>query len=224
MTIGIYKLNFTGTDKTYVGQSINIERRFKEHIVSLKKGFANCKLLNAFIHYGTPTIEILCECSALELNKLEDEAIEIFNSVDNGFNLLFNATTAVHGEKNPNSKYSNEEIICVFNLLLDPKIPFKEISKITGVHYNTIAQIAALNTHNWLQEKFPQKYIALIKAKNMRQKGMHVLYPLIKDPSKVVYSITSSITTFAKEHNLGISGLSKLLKGKGITHRGWTLA
>ena len=37
MTCGIYKLVFNGTAKIYIGQSLNIESRYRDHVYFLNK-------------------------------------------------------------------------------------------------------------------------------------------------------------------------------------------
>ena len=44
MTIGIYLLRFNGTHKVYVGQSINIEKRYTDHLYVLKRGLGTYKM------------------------------------------------------------------------------------------------------------------------------------------------------------------------------------
>ena len=45
MTIGIYRLVFKDTDKCYIGQSVHIEKRFKDHLNSFKTETATTKLM-----------------------------------------------------------------------------------------------------------------------------------------------------------------------------------
>ena len=51
MTTGIYQLVFKGTDKVYIGQSIDIEHRYKGHISCLQLGKGVSKLQNAYNIY-----------------------------------------------------------------------------------------------------------------------------------------------------------------------------
>ena len=91
MTCGIYLLRFNGTKAVYVGQSINIEERYSSHIRYMRAKTTSHKLQYAYDTYGIPTLEILVECDKELLNETENEAIAIFNSVENGFNTLSNA-------------------------------------------------------------------------------------------------------------------------------------
>lgn len=232
MTIGIYKLNFIGTDKVYIGQSVNIESRFKEHLYKLKadKHF-NYKISDTFKIFGTPNYEILKTCSIQELNIYEIQYIKKFNSCNNGLNILEGDIRYINniGENHPNSKYSNEKIIEVFKLLIDLKyIPLKEISNITGVTLYTIQNISCLKSHSWLQEMFPNEYKQLQKLKGKRNsssaKGRGIKYPKLLSPSGEIFSNIEHLTKFAIEHSLAPTRLCMLFNGKSKMHRGWKLA
>jgi group I intron endonuclease len=70
----------------YIGQSINIEERWK----SEKKGLINKNIKNDFIEFGIDnfSFEVLEEVASLnERNKREKYYIEFFNSIEKGYNL-----------------------------------------------------------------------------------------------------------------------------------------
>jgi group I intron endonuclease len=86
---GIYKVT-SPTNCIYIGQSINILRRWNEY--SRLKGCAkNSRLLNSLSKYGFENhkFEILHQCKIEELNNYEIYYIELFNSfdTDHGLNL-----------------------------------------------------------------------------------------------------------------------------------------
>lgn len=58
MTSGIYKLTFTSGD-TYIGKSINVENRYKQHLQSFVLGEAATKMQLAYSKFGTPVSECL---------------------------------------------------------------------------------------------------------------------------------------------------------------------
>lgn len=229
MTIGIYLLKFTGTDKVYIGQSLRIEERFTKHKYRLKNNLANSKLLAAYSQFGMPSLEILLECNESDdLDSLENEAIEIFNSVNNGFNINTKAGgggVGLRGELHGNSKYDSNIIKEVFKqLLLD--IPFKEINQSTSVEISTIRDISKGKSHRWLSEIYPEDYDLLKDLKYTRvyntaeYKG--IIYPKIKDPAGNIHFI-KNLSSFAKEHGLNKSHLCGVLNGKRKTHLGWQL-
>lgn len=232
MTCGIYLLKFNGTDKIYVGQSVNIEYRYKKHIQALKRGTSNYKLQKEYSYRGEPYLEVLLDCPASELNECENEAIQIYNSVNNGFNIAEFADIHSEGEKNPASKYSEQQIEQVFELLLDLSYRYKDIEEKTNVSLSTIRHIANLEAHTWLQTKYPDKYELLKSYKGkLRQQSTNsaeqrgIVYSPIMSPEGKEYIVTN-VAAFAREYGLDSSSLSKVLKRvpRYLSHKGWKLA
>lgn len=236
MTCGIYILNFNGTSKVYVGQSQNIETRYLQHLVSMKNGTANTKLLEAYQLYGAPTYTIVAECSIGELGSLEEEAIDIWDSVSNGFNIYQYANQAPLNREygSCSCKYLKTEIIEVFKLLIYSDMSFKEIEDITRVKHSTVANIAAIKSHIWLKEEFPSEYQLLCAKKESRRsiisnsvlsnklsaKAKGIVYPKIKDPLGNIYTIDNAYK-FAKQHGLAPNHFQEVLNGHRKSHKGW---
>lgn len=231
MNTGIYRLVFKGTHKVYVGQAENIEYRYTRHIKALKDGSSSVKLMEAYRLYGTPSIEILCLCSLEELDKYENEAIDIFNAVADGFN-TYDASrgrSSNCGIWTSNSKFTEEQIEKVFFMLLDPVTPFKVIEIDTGVPIGSINMLAQGLTHKELQDKFPNEYAKLIQLKGSRiaysncAKNRGIQYPVLVSPEGTEYSNISNVKQFALEHDLKYDGLHRLLrKTRGNSYKGWT--
>lgn len=232
MTIGIYLLRFTGFDGVYIGQSINIEHRYKSHIASLKSNTCNSKMYEAYKLYGVPILEILCECGIDNLDITEDTYIKEYNSVLEGLNIYRYANEAPckQGEASGNHKYTDEDILKVFNYLVDcPTMPFINIVENTNVSIDTIRKISSLVHHTWLKDKYPERYHILETLKGNRgtklkcAKELGICYPKIKSPTGEVF-IVEHLTNFAKQHGLCKSSLCLLLNRKQKTHKGWLLA
>lgn len=228
MTCGIYLLRFKDTNKVYVGQSTNIEARYKSHLNRMANEISSYKLNEAYKVYGTPSLEILNECLEHELNTFENEAIEIFNSCSEGFNSLDKADICpnLKGPLHGRSKYTVEQIEQVFNILVnDFDISYKDISNITGVPTNRISSIRIGDTHSWLAEKFPIEY-ELLKTRPQYKcsgKDRGITYPAIVSPEGLIYNITN-MTKFANEHGLSQGSLGCVLRGSRKVHKGWKLA
>lgn len=79
MTCGIYKLDF-GDDYYYIGKSINIEDRFKQHCTRLNNGTAAKLLQKAFNEYGTPSYKVVRQCHPDHLDVLEAIYISAYNN------------------------------------------------------------------------------------------------------------------------------------------------
>lgn len=231
MTVGVYLLRFDGTNKVYVGQSITIENRLKSHLVKLRAGRGSRKLQEAYDLYGTPKLEILVECLTSELDDIENEAISIFDSVENGFNIMSNSghRSQLHGDSCGNAKYTNDQIIEVFLLLVySAELTQRNIAEVTGVSVSVINDISRLATHGWLAKEFPMEYGLLETNLNTRRIGRRtakargIEYPTITSPDGVEYTV-DSIRGFAREHNLNHSSLGKVLRGQANSHAGWAL-
>lgn len=92
--IGIYKIINNINNKVYIGQSINIEKRIKEHF--WKANNSNDRSFNSILHqairkYGSEnfTYEVIAECSVEEIDELEHKYIAQYNCISpNGYNIL----------------------------------------------------------------------------------------------------------------------------------------
>jgi hypothetical protein len=172
MTCGIYKLSFDGTHKVYIGQSNNIENRLRTHKNFMKSSKCSKKLKEAYLLYGIPKIEIILECGLTELDSCENEAINIWNSVSEGFNTLQKAGDSpkylAKGEEHVGCIYSNKEIEEAFLLMVNSSLTLKQISEVTGVGYATIRGIRSQHNHKWLEEKYPIEYTSMIYTKGKR--------------------------------------------------------
>lgn len=87
--IGIYKIT-SPSGKVYIGQSINIKKRFLNYKRLLCKG--QTRLYSSFIKHGVNNhiFEIIIECNINELNELERYYQELYNCIGlNGLNCQY---------------------------------------------------------------------------------------------------------------------------------------
>lgn len=136
--IGIYKITNLINNKSYIGQSINIEDRWAHHKRYPLK-YSNYPLYMAFEKYGLENFEfsILEECSLQELNDKEIFYISVFNSYYNGYN----QTLGGSGSSGNFIKISNENLLEIYDLLLNSNLSQKEIAKMFSVGEDTISEI-----------------------------------------------------------------------------------
>jgi predicted GIY-YIG superfamily endonuclease len=90
MSIGIYKIQNLLNGKIYIGQSVDIEKRWSTHKAELKNNYHhNIHLQSAWNKYGENNFEfsIVEECIIDQLNQREIYWISQFNSFENGYNL-----------------------------------------------------------------------------------------------------------------------------------------
>lgn len=94
--IGIYKIT-SPTGKIYIGQSINIQKRFNKYKSALCK--KQTRLYYSFIKYGTLNhiFEILLICKKEDLNNKERHYQDLFNCTSD---LGLNCTLTKSDEKN----------------------------------------------------------------------------------------------------------------------------
>lgn len=91
MTIGIYTISSSHSDRLYVGSSVNIIKRFKDHITKLIAGKHHSYKLQNHFNACKPilTLNIIDECDESELAPLEFFYINYYDAVNNGFNVTY---------------------------------------------------------------------------------------------------------------------------------------
>lgn len=83
--IGIYKIFNIINNKVYIGQSIDIQRRFSEHMRALNDNCHYNKHLQAsYNKYGQEAFlyEVLCTCEIADLDDMEVFFIDYYNSMN----------------------------------------------------------------------------------------------------------------------------------------------
>lgn len=101
MRSGIYEIKCIVNSMPYVGQTIDIDRRWVDHLKELNNGtHHSLKLQSDFNNYGIKAFSftVLKECDIEFLNLFEAYYIELFNSVEDGYNTR-NVDQLVRGEK-----------------------------------------------------------------------------------------------------------------------------
>lgn len=83
MTSGVYQLTFT-SGNTYIGKSINIENRWKQHFDKLSKGCAAANMQAEFDKYGYPEGKTVFECHPDHIDIVEACFINRLKPVLNG--------------------------------------------------------------------------------------------------------------------------------------------
>ena len=87
---GVYVWNLIGTDKYYVGQSIDVCARTMQHLASVEDPESNTKWAKALKEFGPQAFEIVrgvpCTADKEKLDALEVELIQQYNAYYDGFN------------------------------------------------------------------------------------------------------------------------------------------
>lgn len=87
--IGIYKIENKINNKVYIGQSTNIQKRWKEHLNNYETHRYDYAIYKAMEKYGIEnfSFEVLEECSIEQISEKEQYWIKHFNSYNNGYNM-----------------------------------------------------------------------------------------------------------------------------------------
>jgi hypothetical protein len=220
---GIYKLLFK-TGAFYIGQTVNLDIRKKEHYRLLLLGthhnykvqelYDNLKELPEFI------VEI--ECNTSELNTHENTLIDLSNKfclnikAGGDSNFGYNALT---------SKYLSSDIELAFLLLVEnPGILHKEVADFVGIDINTVHDISAGRNRAFteMKELYPEKYSKLIKQKAANTRGKNTVVLQHVD-GRIVKLISGEYSEFCRTNNVQTSNLSKVITGKRTSTMGWSL-
>lgn len=119
---GVYKITNIINLKVYIGQSINIKLRWKDHINSLRRGDSSCTLLQrAWNKYreNNFVFEILELCSEDVLDEVEAKYINLYDAcnTNKGYNIEHGGNKNKHlteetkkkiGDANRGRKFSDE--------------------------------------------------------------------------------------------------------------------
>ena len=136
MSIGIYKIENLINGSIYIGQSIDIEKRWSTHISILNQNnHYNAHLQNAWNKYGSENFKfsIIEECKQFELNDREIYWINKYDSFINGYNLT-------PGGGNTES-FSKSVIQFDMNgKELNRYFSISEAETITGINYSMISE------------------------------------------------------------------------------------
>lgn len=224
---GIYCIYFEEAyGKYYVGCSINIEKRIKEHISAFSRGnHPNAYLQNTYNKYGSPTIEILEYCSISILAEKEIYYIKQLDSFVNGFNNTNGGEGGGYGEGSNSASHKEETYILILRMLAYTNYTFSEISRYTDASVHIIKHISGLRNHGYLESIDPAAYTILrSKYKNRDNSAgtKGIVYPKLTSPMGEVHLVTN-IHEFARIHGLQYQNLHKVLTGKRKVHLGWKL-
>lgn len=127
MSCGIYKIENLKNGMIYIGQSVNIERRWAAHRCAAKQDKNNYPLYSDIRLYGEKnfSFEIVEFCEKEELDAREVYWIEKYNSYNNGYNNTLGGSD-VQGEKNPRALLTRDMVYDI-RQMYNNHIPFREV-------------------------------------------------------------------------------------------------
>lgn len=238
MTVGIYQLSWNEEDSlVYIGQSINIEYRYKQHSSALEGNIhSNYKLQEMYNKYVTlPNLSIIEECVASDLDILEISWTKEFDSINNGLNIISAGSGGGRGLTHSGSKYTKFQILKVFSLLYKTVLTYEQVANKARLSKYLVHNIAGGNHHLWLKEFFPEQFQLMLSNKVVRSKlnvrsseREGLIHPKLVSPEGEVFTV-NNIRDFCKNHSVlstwctsTPSSIAKVLKGTKASHKGWT--
>ena len=231
MTCGIYMIQNKINNKMYIGQTVNIKERWKDHRAELRGGYhSNKHLQRSWDKYGEESFEfsILLECEESQLNTFEEYYIFELMTYDPwvGYNKTYGGdgcrcteetrkkmSEANKGENHPfYGKHHTEET----------KIKLSEANK--GKHHTeeTKKKLSEANKGKTLSYETRKKMSKAHKSKispdsSKRSKPVVQIDP---DTNKVV-KVWGSAREAEKQGGFNQSNISSCCKGKLKTHKGF---
>lgn len=236
MSIGIYKIENLNTKKIYIGQSINIQKRFKEHQRNGK--YNDSTLIDSDItNLGIEnfSFEILEECSVAELNDKEKYYISYYNSIyPNGYN----KTTGGTSENSMFLKYSPQILQQIISDLKNSELSIKEIANKYNLDVSMIYYLNRGDYHYQEKEIYPlrkvqdlrkQHHYCLDCGTELKTNSakrcpacMHLSQRKVQRPSREELKEkirNMPFTEIAKEFNVGDNTIRKWCKSENLPSR-----
>lgn len=163
--IGIYKITNLLNGKSYIGQSVHIERRWIEHCLPSKSSIIS----KAIQQYGKNNFkfEVLEECSKNQLNQRENFWIQYYNTLTpNGYNIAED-TESVHTTY---CYYDKEILFSIIEDLKHSNLTFKQIGEKYHLNSSTISRINSGMIHVQEGLIYPIRITQKNTSKNLIQK------------------------------------------------------
>lgn len=152
--IGIYKIENLINHKVYIGQSIHIERRWKEHCFPS----ASSIISKAIKKYGKEnfSFQIIEECLEEELDEKEIYYIKQFDCiVPNGYNIK---DYTEHGETTF-CHYNKDIFQSIIEDIKQNKLSFQEISEKYDITKRSVYYINKGDIHHIENESYPLREV-----------------------------------------------------------------
>lgn len=178
---GVYKITNKVNNKIYIGSSVNVYTRWRNHIYELNNNkHSNNYLQNAWNKYGFNNFEfkIIEKCNKDNVRYREQYYINLFNCCDRdiGYNIMPKVDMTELSEETKNkisisnkgkhigenasaNVYPEKIILNVIDELLNTNKTYTEIANKYGMRYQTVANIAEKRQWFYLTENisFPKR-------------------------------------------------------------------
>jgi len=234
--IGIYKFQNKINSCIYIGQSLDIERRYKDHINRAKNNFKSNSEYDSPLHrairkYGIENFifEIIEECSKEQLNEREQYWIAFYNSYNNGYNCTTGGNNAEHSKK-----FDDDFITIIQQLLIENQMTYEEIHKKYNISMGRISEINTGKVGYNNKFNYPlrtlkkiEKYICPI-CKKQKNKNAEICSECYKKSLKngrpnreelKKFIRTMSFTQIAQKYNVTDNAIRKWCDAENLPRR-----
>lgn len=217
MTQGIYQIKNLKTNKIYIGQSKNIEYRWKQHQNNFLSHLDGSPLLyQAFIKEGIEnfSFSILEEVKDEKLLNEREEFYILKNNTlsPNGYNCIL-PTDSLRGEHNIKNKISKQEVDEIKNLLKNSKLTIKEIANKYNLSLSNIYRINRGEIWNDFTQLYPIRFENQLARKG--SKNGHSLFTedeVYNIRKQYVYKSVDELYEEYKD-KCSYSGFKKIVQG-----------
>lgn len=233
MICGIYKITNNINSKVYIGQSINIHRRWKDEKANAFSGQSNeydTKRSRAFRKYGLEnfTFEVIEECEPSELNSREKYWISYYNSHIDGYNMTMGGDSTAHVNQLSNIKQVEE----IINDLRNSTLTGIEIGQKYGVSDQTISDINRGRSWRLENVSYPIRshqvtHYCEVCGKEVSQRGCLCVecynkqQRIVERPDKETLLeeiATSSFEAVGRKYGVSGNAIKKWCKTYGLPH------
>lgn len=162
---GVYVITNINNNKLYIGSSVDIHRRWKQH----KRDLMNNKhhsshLQSAYNKYGSNVFkyQILELCNEEDLYSVEQFYMDYFKSYNdnNGYNISSLAShpdreltsISVRGENNWCTIYTENQIMALIDDLKMGEMSYRDLSQKHNISYDIVASVASHSSWKYLSE------------------------------------------------------------------------
>lgn len=192
--IGIYKITNKITKKSYIGQSVDIKKRWEQHLKNI--GSNKNPMYIDFKKYGTENFlfEIIEECSEEELNEKEMYWIKYFNTYNVGYNLTIGGESI---RRNPYAEQEKTSKTIFMPLVFDNYIKL----------YGYLVTISGFSIFSDNLKTFKQKNLILTDIKNktsLADKTVKLYLYYLEELNLIVYKGEAQFN-FLKEEDFSSS-------------------
>ena len=227
--IGIYKIENLINHKIYVGQSVHIERRWKEHCFPS----TNSLISNAIKKYGKEnfSFQILEECSEEELDDKEISYIKQFDCITpKGYNIK----DYIDGKETTFLYYDKETFLNIVNDIKESLLTFQEISEKYDITKRLVYYINNGEVHQIENEKYPLRKVKDLSKKvhycsrcgkeisrwgTMCKECLHISQRKIERPSRELLKDlirSETFTNIAKQYGVSDTTIKKWCKNYSL--------